>query len=87
MFLLNPSGVEPPSRFDPKDRWNRFDQIESYDQSKAPVKKSDLGKVVGFIWTMIASMQSTSGYGQAPNDRTDGTRRVEFPGSGVAVGH
>ncbi|MEO5916693.1 MAG: hypothetical protein ABIS50_20870 [Luteolibacter sp.] len=43
---------------EPMDRWNRFDQIVSSDPTKISVEKPDLGKLTGFVWTMIATMQN-----------------------------
>lgn len=43
---------------EPMDRWNRFDKIVFSDLNKTPLEKSDWGKLTGFVWTMIATMQN-----------------------------
>jgi hypothetical protein len=44
--------------FQPMDRWNRFDHAVFADPAKAPEEKSGLGKLTGFLWTLIDTMQN-----------------------------
>lgn len=44
--------------FQPMDRWNRFDHAVFADPARAPEEKSGLGKLTGFLWTLIATMQN-----------------------------
>lgn len=43
---------------EPMDRWNRFDAFVSALPGKPTKEKSDWGKLVGFVGTMIATMQN-----------------------------
>ncbi|MBE2286972.1 MAG: patatin-like phospholipase family protein [Prosthecobacter sp.] len=50
--------MDPDNRPEITDRWNRFDLVVSADLSRPPVEKPALGKLTGFIFTMISTMQN-----------------------------
>lgn len=56
---------------EPIDRWNRFDLIVAADPAAAPREKTDFGKFLGFVSTMISTMQN---WNDATTSRLPGYR-------------
>lgn len=55
---LHPEMDGSNNNTDPVDHWNRFEYTLSADPRKEPKEKSSFGKLAGFIWAMVSTMQN-----------------------------